>query len=88
MITRNTFGEVQTYFRINSFFVGDPNRDDINRGIADYTPIFTSMIPELFERNYFPIDIALIQTSLPDEHGYFNLGVNVDVVKAAVEKAA
>jgi len=75
-------------FRVNSFFIGDPNRDDINRGVADYTPIFTSMIPELFDRKYFPVDIALIQTSLPDEHGYFNLGVNVDVVKAAVENAA
>ncbi len=74
-------------FRINSFFIGDPNRDAINKGDADYTPVFTSKIPKLFERKYFPIDIALIQTSLPDEHGYFNLGVNVDIVKGAVENA-
>jgi acyl-CoA hydrolase len=46
------------------------------------------MIPELFDRRYFPIDIALVQTSLPDEHGYFSLGVNVDIAKAAVENAA
>jgi acyl-CoA hydrolase/GNAT superfamily N-acetyltransferase len=75
-------------FRIKSFFVGDPNRDAINKGEADYTPVFTSRIPELFDRKYFPIDIALVQTSLPDEHGYFNLGVSVDVAKAAVENAA
>ncbi len=75
-------------FRINSFFIGDPNREGINKGDADYTPVFTSIIPELFERKSFPIDIALVQTSLPDEHGYFNLGVNVDIVKAAVENAA
>ena len=74
-------------FRINSFFVGEPNRDGINKGDADYTPIFTSMIPALFDRKYYPVDIALVQTSLPDEHGYFNLGVNVDIVKAAVENA-
>lgn len=74
-------------FRIKSFFVGDTNRDAINKGEADYTPIFTSRIPELFDRKSFPIDIALIQTSLPDEHGYFNLGVSVDVAKSAVENA-
>ncbi|NLB18262.1 MAG: GNAT family N-acetyltransferase [Syntrophomonadaceae bacterium] len=75
-------------FRISSFFIGDPNRDAVNQGQADYTPVFTSKIPKLFNRKAFPIDIALIQTSLPDEHGYFNLGVNVDIVKAAVENAS
>jgi acyl-CoA hydrolase/GNAT superfamily N-acetyltransferase len=74
-------------FRIKSFFIGDANRDAINKGEADYTPVFTSRISELFDRKSFPIDIALIQTSLPDEHGYFNLGVSVDVAKAAVENA-
>lgn len=81
------YEKYKSNFRINSFFIGDPNRDGINKGDADYTPIFTSMIPELFDRKFFPIDIALIQTSLPDEHGYFNLGVNVDIVKSAVENA-
>jgi acyl-CoA hydrolase/RimJ/RimL family protein N-acetyltransferase len=74
-------------FRISSFFIGDPNRYAINNGDADYTPVFTSRIPELFERKYLPVDIALIQVSLPDEHGYVNLGVSVDVAKTAVENA-
>ena len=74
-------------FRINSCFIGDLNRDAINKGDADFTPVYTSRIPEMFDRKYFPIDIALIQVSLPDEHGYVNLGVSVDVVKAAVENA-
>jgi acyl-CoA hydrolase/RimJ/RimL family protein N-acetyltransferase len=82
------YAKYKNNFRINSFFVGDPNREGINKGDIDYTPIFTSMIPELFERKSFPIDIALVQTSLPDEHGYFNLGVSVDIVQAAVENAA
>ncbi|MGI6548761.1 MAG: GNAT family N-acetyltransferase [Syntrophomonadales bacterium] len=82
------YDKYKSNFRINSFFIGDPNREGINKGDADYTPIFTSMIPELFDRRYFPIDIALVQTSLPDEHGYFSLGVNVDIAKAAVENAA
>lgn len=75
-------------FRIDACFIGDLNRDAINRGDADFTPVFTSKIPEMFDRNYFPIDIALIQVSLPDDHGYVNLGVSVDVVKTAVENAS
>ncbi|MBP1761358.1 MAG: acetyl-CoA hydrolase/transferase [Firmicutes bacterium] len=74
-------------FRISSFFIGDPNRAAINNGDADYTPVFTSRIPELLDRKYLPVDIALIQVSLPDEHGYVNLGVSVDVAKTAVENA-
>jgi acyl-CoA hydrolase/ribosomal protein S18 acetylase RimI-like enzyme len=74
-------------FRMASCFIGDLNREAINKGDADFTPIFTSKIPEMFDRNYFPIDIALIQTSLPDEHGYLSLGVSVDVTKTAVENA-
>jgi acyl-CoA hydrolase len=81
------FEKYKRNFRIKSFFIGDTNRDAINKGDADYTPVFTSRIPNLFERKVFPIDIALVQVSPPDEHGYFNLGVGVDITKAAVENA-
>jgi acyl-CoA hydrolase/GNAT superfamily N-acetyltransferase len=74
-------------FRHNSFFIGDSTRDAINKGLADYTPIFLSQVPELFYRGLARVDIALIQTSLPDEHGYLSLGISVDIVKAAAEVA-
>jgi acyl-CoA hydrolase/GNAT superfamily N-acetyltransferase len=74
-------------FRYNSFFVGDNSREAVNRGMADYTPLFLSDVPELFSRGMVPIQVALIQTSPPDEHGYMSLGISVDIVKAAVEKA-
>jgi len=32
--------------------------------------------------------VALVQTSLPDAHGYMSLGISVDIVKAAVESAS
>ena len=74
-------------FRLDSFFVGDSTRDAVNRGAADYTPIFLSQVPDLFRREITPIDVALVQTSPPDNHGYMSLGVSVDIVKAAVEMA-
>lgn len=75
-------------FRHNSFFIGDNTRDAVNKGLADYTPIFLSQVPELFERKFIPIDVALVQTSLPDSNGYMSLGVSVDITKAAVENAS
>jgi acyl-CoA hydrolase/GNAT superfamily N-acetyltransferase len=78
---------LQRHLRYNSFFIGNNTRSAVNRGQADYTPIFLSQVPSLFRRRLVPIDVALIQVSLPDEHGYFSLGVSVDIVKAAVETA-
>ena len=75
-------------FRHNFFFVGASTRDTINKGIADYSPVFLWQVPELFRKKFIPIDVAFIQTSLPDEHGYFSLGISVDIVKSAVENAS
>lgn len=74
-------------FRHNSFFISHHTRDAVNRGKADYTPIFLSDLPALFRRRQVPIDMALIQTSPPDARGYLSLGVSVDIVKAALESA-
>jgi len=75
-------------FRHNSFFIGANTREAINKGLADYTPVFLSAVPDLFYRRVIPIDVALVQTSLPDAHGYMSLGISVDIVKAAVETAS
>ena len=74
-------------FRHNSFFVGNNSREAVNRGMADYTPIFLSHVPQLIQRGLVPIQVALIQTSPPDARGYMSLGVSVDITKAAVERA-
>jgi acyl-CoA hydrolase/GNAT superfamily N-acetyltransferase len=75
-------------FRYNSFFVGPNIRDAINMGTADYTPVFLSAVPDLFYCRVVPLDVALVQTSPPDHHGYLSLGVSVDIVKAAVENSS
>jgi len=78
---------VKRNFRMNSFFISDPTRDAVNEGLADYTAIFLSQVPDLFYRRVVPIDVALVQTSLPDRHGYMSLGISVDIVRAAVDSA-
>ncbi len=74
-------------FRHNSFFIGRSSRDAVNKGLADFTPIFLSEVPSLFKRKEIEIDVALIQTSMPDSHGYLSLGVSVDITKTAIENS-
>lgn len=76
------------FFRHNYFFVGENIREVVNEGLADYTPVFLSKVPELFSRRIIPIDVALVQTSPPDERGYMTFGVSVDIVKSAVQHAS
>ncbi|HSV96085.1 MAG TPA: GNAT family N-acetyltransferase [Spirochaetota bacterium] len=75
-------------FRYNSFFIGHSIREAVNRGEADYTPVFFSGVPRLFRQRIIEIDVALIQTSSPDPSGMLSLGVSIDIVKAAVENAS
>ncbi len=74
-------------FRYNSFFIGKNTRESVNQGVADYTPVFLSAVPDLFHKRRIPVDVALIQTSVPDSHGFMSLGISVDIVKAATESA-
>jgi 4-hydroxybutyrate CoA-transferase len=74
-------------FRSCSFFAGANVRSAIEAGRADYIPIFLSEIPLLFRRNIIQLDVALVQVSPPDHHGYCTLGTSVDIAKAAIETA-
>lgn len=75
-------------FRLNTFFIGESTRAAVNSASADYTPIFLSSVPDLIHRDMMPIDLSLVQTSLPDRDGNMSLGISVDIVKAATEKSS
>src|SRR6266496_728905 len=77
--------EYREKFFFNSLFVSANTRSVVNSNCGDYVPIFLSEIPSLFRKNILPLDVALIQVSLPDSHGYCSLGTSVDIAKAAVE---
>ena len=79
--------EYRKSFFFNSLFVSANTRSIVNSDDGDYVPVFLSQIPQLFRKNILPIDVALIQVSPPDAHGYCSLGTSVDIAKAAVETA-
>jgi acyl-CoA hydrolase len=75
-------------FHINSFFIGSNVRHTLKAGNGSYTPVFLSELPLLFKRNILPVDVALIQVSIPDRHGYCSLGVSVEATLAAIDNAS
>jgi acyl-CoA hydrolase len=79
--------EMRGHFRHNAVFIGPNVREAINDGRADYTPIYLSEIEELFESGAMPIDVALVEVSPPDSHGYCSFGVGVDTTLTAAKCA-
>lgn len=74
-------------FNINCMFVSESVRKAVNEGRANFIPIFLSDIPDLFKNGLLPLDVAIVQVSPPDKHGYCSLGVSVDISKSAVMQA-
>ena len=79
--------EYDDAFDLNAMFVSGSVRNAVAEGRADYIPVFLSEIPLLFQRDIIPLDVAIVQVSPPDKHGYCSLGVSVDIARTAVNKA-
>lgn len=74
-------------FFTQSFFVGANVRKDTQSGWADYIPVFLRETQKLYRSGVLPCDVAMIQVSPVDKHGYVSLGTSVDATLAAVECA-
>ncbi len=79
--------QYQASFHINSLFVSEPIRKAVAEGRADYVPVFLSDIPDLFKRKILELDVAIVQVSVPDSHGYCSLSLSVDIARCAVDNA-
>ena len=94
IIEIHTYGEAKytqfpycNSFKLLSCFVGDNVRVGVDTNKGDYIPIFLSEIHWLFRRKILPLDVAFIQVSPPDKHGYCSLGVSVDITLPAIQTA-
>jgi acyl-CoA hydrolase/RimJ/RimL family protein N-acetyltransferase len=86
-IPHDDAGVCVSKFRHRTFFVGQDVRAAIKQGLAEYVPISVARVPQLIENGRIPIDVALVQVSLPDEFGYVSLGISVDIEMCAIEHA-
>ena len=74
-------------FRVTCLFIGGNMRKAVQEGRADYAPVFLSEIPHLFRSKTIPVDVALINVSPPDKHGFCSLGVTVEAAHEALHSA-
>lgn len=79
--------EYEGIFEVNSLFIGGNVRQAIWDGRANFIPVFLSDVPYLFKKGIIPLDVALIQVSPPDKHGYCSLGTSIEATKAAMTMA-
>lgn len=79
--------DMEGHFRHNSLFVGPADRKAVNEGKSEYIPIHLHMIPRLLRSPMAKPNVAIVQVSPPDIHGFMSLGVEVLASKAAVESA-
>ena len=77
---------MEAHLRVNTLFISDNVRAAVNEGRADFTPMLLSEIPAAFKKE-LPLDVALVQVSPPDDHGYCSFGVEVGVTKTAAQVA-
>jgi len=79
--------DLEGIFQLESFFVGHNVRKQTQAGFADYIPVFLQETQRLIREGYLKVNVAMIQVSTPDKHGYVSLGTSVDATLAAVERA-
>ena len=79
--------KVQKNFRVNSFYMDTEVEEGVSKGRMDFTPVHTSEVPYMLESGRIAVDIAIVQVSAPDMHGFCSLGTSVDIAKSAVKAA-
>ncbi len=79
--------EFRDSFLVESFFVSNSVRKWIADGYGQVIPRFLGEVPALFRDGTCPVDVALINCSLPDDEGNVSFGVSADLATSAVECA-
>ena len=82
----DSWGAGRSAYRHRCFFVGTDTRPLVAAGQAEYVPISLTKIPELIANGRIRTDVALIQVSPPDAHGYVSLGISVDIAAAILRR--
>ncbi len=78
--------EFEGIFQHNAFFVGANVRESVQKGLADYIPVFLGETSKLYRERYIKCNVAMIQVCPPDKFGYVSLGSSVDATLAAMER--
>ena len=68
-------------------FLDKNSRPAFREKRVDYLPCHFHELPSFFEEGVYPVDVAFISVSEPNEEGYCSFGVSCDYTKPAAECA-
>ncbi|MBN2039684.1 MAG: GNAT family N-acetyltransferase [Spirochaetes bacterium] len=75
-------------FRLKAFVLGESISREIAKGKVDFIPANLRELPHIFLDEVVHVDIAIVQTSMPDNKGFVSLGVASDVAKIVIKRAS
>jgi len=74
-------------FKVSSVFLGAKNRECVQNGRGEFTPMSFYLQPRAVRTGVVPCDVYLGQVTPPDDEGYCSLGLSVDFARACIESA-
>ena len=74
-------------YHVRSIYQGSGMLTGLSSTKRFLTPMNFFMVPSLFSKRHIPIHYALVQVAPPDDFGWMNLGVSVDITLAAAQAA-
>ena len=75
-------------YRLKTFNIGESIGKEIAEGKVDFIPANLMELPYIFLSGAVAVDVAIIQTSVPDDKGFMSLGVAVDVANIVIKQAS
>ncbi|MCH5246074.1 MAG: acetyl-CoA hydrolase/transferase family protein [Muribaculaceae bacterium] len=79
--------EYKDSFFVDSFFINNAVRNWIAAGNGSITPCFLGEVPGLFRDGTCPVDVCILNCSLPNRDGYVSFGMGGDLAVSAAETA-
>jgi acyl-CoA hydrolase/GNAT superfamily N-acetyltransferase len=75
-------------YRLKAFVLGESISREIAEGKIDFIPANLRELPYIFLDEVIHVDVAIVQTSMPDDKGFVSLGVASDVAKIVIKRAS
>ena len=74
-------------YRLKTFNIGESISKEVAEGKVDFIPANLMELPYIFLSGAVGVDVAVIQTSPPDDKGFMSLGISVDVANIVIKQA-
>lgn len=79
--------EMKGHLQPISSFICKTSLEGMDKGVIDFIPSYFRQVPLLFQEELYPVDVAVVQLSTPNEEGFCTFGVSCDYTKPAAENA-